>query len=208
MNKCTIKLFRIPLSTVIKIKNGWVDWYSLLKWNKYLLVSKSSHYLSSSIGTVLILQKYLLIDLSRPLFNYFCLFHMTRFKNINWKKCRWWASDSNPGKQNGRHRRIHWAMAALSHSYSAKINRCRGRGWSKNLNKMCKIRKWINIKGNRTAIFKIVSSSVAELTLQLFMIVFKWLEMIYCAQFKAEIWIRAKATRERNSYKIVGVHSP
>ena len=32
--------------------------------------------------------------------------------NINWKKHRWCAGDSNPGRQNGRRRRIHWAMAA------------------------------------------------------------------------------------------------
>ena len=32
--------------------------------------------------------------------------------NINWKKHRWCAWDSNPGRQYGRRRRIHWAMAA------------------------------------------------------------------------------------------------
>ena len=28
------------------------------------------------------------------------------------KKCRWHAWESNPGQQDGRHRQIHWAMAA------------------------------------------------------------------------------------------------
>ena len=34
--------------------------------------------------------------------------------NINWWKCRWCAWDSNPGQQDWRHRRIHWAMAATA----------------------------------------------------------------------------------------------
>ena len=34
--------------------------------------------------------------------------------NINWKKHRWCAWDSNLGKQDGRCKRIHWAMAAPS----------------------------------------------------------------------------------------------
>ena len=29
-----------------------------------------------------------------------------------WKKCRWCAWDSNLGRQDGRRRQIHWAMAA------------------------------------------------------------------------------------------------
>ena len=32
--------------------------------------------------------------------------------NLNWKKLRWCAWDSNPGRQDGRRRQIHWAMAA------------------------------------------------------------------------------------------------
>ena len=32
--------------------------------------------------------------------------------NINWKKHSWCAWDLNPGWQDGRRRRIHWAMAA------------------------------------------------------------------------------------------------
>ena len=45
---------------------------------------------------------------SQPLVVYFRLFHMAQFKLI---KCRWCAWDSNPGRQDGRRRRIHWAMA-------------------------------------------------------------------------------------------------
>ena len=40
---------------------------------------------------------------------YFRLFNMLQFKL---KKRRWCAWDSNPGRQDGRRKRIHWAMAA------------------------------------------------------------------------------------------------
>ena len=44
----------------------------------------------------------------------FCLFlSFSRYNfNTNWKKCRWCAWDLNPGPQDGRRRRNHWAMAA------------------------------------------------------------------------------------------------
>ena len=35
-----------------------------------------------------------------------------QFEQYKLKKSRWCAWDSNPGRQYGRHRRIHWAMAA------------------------------------------------------------------------------------------------
>ena len=46
----------------------------------------------------------------------FCLFlsfsqNNDKYSTI-WKKCRWCAWDLNPGTQDGRHRQIHWAMAA------------------------------------------------------------------------------------------------
>ena len=41
--------------------------------------------------------------------------------NLNWKKHRWCAWDSNPGRQVGRHERIHWATAA-PHSLIFKVN--------------------------------------------------------------------------------------
>ena len=47
---------------------------------------------------------------SRPLFIYFCSFYITI--PIIWKKCRCYSWDSNPGLQDGRRRRTHWAMAA------------------------------------------------------------------------------------------------
>ena len=51
---------------------------------------------------------------SRPLF---CLFSFFSHSNSNdkyiiWKKHRWCALDSNPGRLDGRRRWIHWAMAA------------------------------------------------------------------------------------------------
>ena len=51
---------------------------------------------------------------SRPLF---CLLSFFSHSNSNdkyiiWKKHRWCAVDSNPGRLDGRRRWIHWAMAA------------------------------------------------------------------------------------------------
>ena len=47
----------------------------------------------------------------RPLFCLFSFFSRYNF-NINWKKRRWCAWDSNPGPQDGRRRWNHGAMAA------------------------------------------------------------------------------------------------
>ena len=47
---------------------------------------------------------------SRSLFMFIFVFS-TRY-NLNWKKRRWCAWDSNPGWQDGRRERIHRAMAA------------------------------------------------------------------------------------------------
>ena len=52
---------------------------------------------------------------TRPLFVYFRPFlnTMTNIGNTidyKWKKQRWCAWDPNPGLQDGRFRRIHWAM--------------------------------------------------------------------------------------------------
>ena len=57
---------------------------------------------------------------TRPLFVYFRYFHdaktniasTMRMCDYKWKKRGWCAWDSNPGRQVGRRRRIHWAMAA------------------------------------------------------------------------------------------------
>ena len=55
------------------------------------------------------------VFLNGPIPASFCLFSSfsKRHKsNINWLK-RWWCAwDSNPGWQDGRHTRIHWAIAA------------------------------------------------------------------------------------------------
>ena len=48
-----------------------------------------------------------------PFLVYFRLFHMTQINLLNWKKRRWCAWDSNPGREDGRCRQIHWAMVAL-----------------------------------------------------------------------------------------------
>ena len=45
-------------------------------------------------------------------FVYFRLFYITQFKNINLYKHWWCVWDSSPGRQVGRRRRFHWAMAA------------------------------------------------------------------------------------------------
>ena len=42
----------------------------------------------------------------------FFIFYSCHNSNIKWEKRRWWAWDSNLGQQDGRRRRILWAMAA------------------------------------------------------------------------------------------------
>ena len=46
------------------------------------------------------------------LFTFQFKWQIYNLNNINWKKHRWCAWDSNPGRQDGRRRRIHWAIAA------------------------------------------------------------------------------------------------
>ena len=52
-----------------------------------------------------------IIKVFRHLFWLFSFFSQQN-SNTNWKKHRCCAWDSNPGPQDGRHRRIHWAIAA------------------------------------------------------------------------------------------------
>ena len=47
----------------------------------------------------------------RP-FSVFSFFQHITIQILNWLKRKWCAWDSNPGQQDGRCRRIHWAMAA------------------------------------------------------------------------------------------------
>ena len=51
---------------------------------------------------------------SRPLFLFIFVFSTcyNLNSNLNWKKHRWCAWDLNPGRQDGRRKWIHWAMAA------------------------------------------------------------------------------------------------
>ena len=52
---------------------------------------------------------------TRPIFVYFCSLFTWQIENkfdYNWYKHRLCAWDSNPGRQDGKCRRIHWAMAA------------------------------------------------------------------------------------------------
>ena len=59
---------------------------------------------------------------SRPLFWLFLFFSHYNF-NINWKKHRWCAWDSNPGLQDGRHRRNHGAIAnKFGHRFSFNLS--------------------------------------------------------------------------------------
>ena len=55
---------------------------------------------------------FLKMDQYRPLFVYFRLFNMIQIKYILIKALVVVCLDSNQGQQDGRHRRIHWAMAA------------------------------------------------------------------------------------------------
>ena len=75
---------------------------------------------------------------SRPLFVYFRCFHIPiqmtniQFEQFKLKKRRWCAWDSNPGRHDGRRRRIHWAIAAplvyqLLHVRSYQAQRLLGR---------------------------------------------------------------------------------
>ena len=68
---------------------------------------------------------------SRPLFPFIFVFPMRHNLNSNlkWKKRRWCAWDLNPGWQDGRRERIHWATAApLTDNVSAgahcSVSRC------------------------------------------------------------------------------------
>ena len=54
---------------------------------------------------------------SRPLFLFIFVFSTCYNLNSNWKKRRWCAWDLNPGRQDGRHKRIHWATAAPQRPY-------------------------------------------------------------------------------------------
>ena len=78
-----------PLFSLLNVSSGFL----LRLWNKPIVFLKMGQ--------------------SRPLLVYFRSFHIPiQMTNKNWKKHRWCAWDSNPGGQDGRCRRIHWAMAA------------------------------------------------------------------------------------------------
>ena len=93
---------------------------------------------------------------SRPLFLF--IFVVSICHNLNWKKRRWCAWDSNPGRQDGRRERIHWATAAplcfeLKHylwrclsTYLMRIaglNQCDQRCWN-----FATLQKFRNLRNN------------------------------------------------------------
>ena len=47
----------------------------------------------------------------KPASFYFLSYNKHHKFDYKWLKCRWCSLDSNPGRQDGRLRRIHWAMA-------------------------------------------------------------------------------------------------
>ena len=67
------------------------------------------------------------MDQFRPLFRLFSSFSHSKnkdsfnFNNTNCKKHRWCALDSNPGLQDGRHRRNHGAMAMATLNCMHKV---------------------------------------------------------------------------------------
>ena len=59
----------------------------------------------------------MVLKASGPIPASFCLFSSFsryKFNNTNWKKGRWWAWNSNPGPQDLRCTRNHWAMTPAS----------------------------------------------------------------------------------------------
>ena len=51
------------------------------------------------------------------IFTFQFIWQIYNLNDVKWKKHRWCAWDSNPGRQDGRHRQIHWAMAAPEIKY-------------------------------------------------------------------------------------------
>ena len=53
------------------------------------------------------------------------VFSTWHISNINWFKHRWCAWDSNPGRQDGRCRQIHWAMVAPQSELAFQVGLCK-----------------------------------------------------------------------------------
>ena len=77
---------------------------------------------------------------SRPLFCLFSFFSRYNF-NTNWKKCRWYAWDSNPGPQDGRRIRNLYFLTR-SHSFDLII--------SIELISLIRLYTWIRIRVSRS----------------------------------------------------------
>ena len=107
-----VSLSSAHLSTSpISIPLTWV-WFNALK---VVVLFANQPYQTYKIWTQ---WRLFLMGQSRPLFVYFRSFHIPiqmtniQFEQYKLKKCRWCAWNSNPGQQDGRRRRIYWAMAA------------------------------------------------------------------------------------------------
>ena len=74
-----------------------VAWSHILSWSLYL--ADTAAYSYSKNGPISASFRFIYV---------FSSLH----NSINWWTRRWCAWDSNLGRQNGRHRRIHWAIAA------------------------------------------------------------------------------------------------
>ena len=106
--------------SVTIVINGWPPLISLnalfprylVEWHFWLI----SYTDVAPFGTTI----YLFFKWANPgLFLFIFVLFTFQFKwqiynlnNINWNKHRWCAWDSNPGWQDGRRRKIHWAIAA------------------------------------------------------------------------------------------------
>ena len=93
----------------------WLSWNSILF---HFLCARDRCY--RNIFCQILLKKwanpglflYIFVLLVRLGFTFQFKWQIYNLNNINWKKRRWCAWDSNLGRQDGRRRRIHWAIAA------------------------------------------------------------------------------------------------
>ena len=87
------------IQTLQKWKNSKLDDFVSSSW------ANSTNFLKN--GPILASFMFIFV-----LFTFQFKWQIYNLNNKNWKKRRWCAWDSNPGRHDGRHRQIHWAMAA------------------------------------------------------------------------------------------------
>ena len=102
---CTVSTYDFAVYKALQLSNRANTSHHLLLLNS----SNFSHHLSSLLSIKYFFKK---MGQSRPLFLFIFVFSTSYNLNSNWKKRRWCAWDSNPGWQDGRRERIHWATAA------------------------------------------------------------------------------------------------